>query len=212
MPTALNAIRLMLVDDHALVRMGLIALLETERDFRVVAEADDGFQALELFAQLKPDVTLMDIRMPRMDGIETLKQLLARWPEARVIMLTTSDLDDDIERAVEAGASGYLLKKITRDELVSAIRQVQGGDICIPKVVAQRLAANKMAPRLSEREREVLAMLPRGLTNPDIAKALGISLSTAKTHLRTIFSKLDVADRSEAITVAAQRGILRLDE
>jgi two-component system, NarL family, response regulator len=202
----------MLVDDHALVRMGLVALLQTEAGFQVVAEADTGRQALELYASHSPDVTLLDIRMPHMDGIETLQQILARWPEARVIMLTTSDLDDDIERAVAAGASGYLLKKITRSELVSGIRQVHGGEVCIPEVVARRLVANRLAPRLSDREREVLALLPRGLTNPDIARALGISLNTAKTHLRTIFSKLGVADRSEAITVAAQRGILRLDE
>ena len=202
----------MLVDDHALVRMGMVALLETDRNLRVVAEADDGVQALQLFAQHRPDVTLLDIRMPRLNGIETLRQILAKWPEARIIMLTTSDLDDDIERSIEAGACGYLLKKITRDELIGAIRQVHAGEACIPEVVAQRLAANRLAPHLSERERQVLALLPKGLTNPDIARVLSISLSTTKTHLRTIFSKLDVMDRAEAVTAALQRGILHLDE
>jgi DNA-binding NarL/FixJ family response regulator len=212
MSPAATPIRLMLVDDHALVRMGMVALLETDPGFRVVAEADDGVAALELFARHRPDVTLLDIRMPRLGGVDALQQLVARWPEARVIMLTTSDLDDDIERAIAAGASGYLLKKITRDELFAAIRHVHGGGAYIPELVARQLAANRLAPRLSDREREVLAMLPRGLTNPDIGKALGISLGTVKTHLRTIFAKLDVADRSEAITIAAQRGILRLEE
>jgi DNA-binding NarL/FixJ family response regulator len=204
-------IRLFLVDDHALVRMGLKVLLEMEPDFKVVGEAGDGQQAIDLFQRLKPDVTLLDVRMPTMSGIETVKQLIKKWPEARIIMLTTSEMEDEIERALEAGACGYLLKKITRDELVSAVRQVHGGEACIPEMIARQLAANHLAPRLSQREREVLSMLPRGLTNPDIAQALGISLNTAKTHLRTIFSKLDVADRSEAVTVAVQRGILHLD-
>jgi signal transduction histidine kinase/FixJ family two-component response regulator len=136
-------------------------------------------------------VTLLDIRMPQLNG----SKILAQWPEARVIMLTTSDLDEDIEQAVGAGAYGYLLKKITRDQLVQAIRQVHAGRICFPEAVAQRLAANRLAPRLSEREREVLALLPKGLTNPDIARVLGISMSTTKTHLRSIFSKLDVMVR-----------------
>lgn len=212
MQTKPAGISLLLVDDHALVRMGLAVLLEMEPDFKVVGEADDGVQALELFARLNPDVTLLDVRMPHMDGIETLKQLIQKWPEARVVMLTTSDLEDEIDRAIRAGACGYLLKKVTRDELVRAVRQVHDGEACIPDEVAKQLAANRDAPRLSEREREVLAMLPRGLTNPDIAKALGISLNTTKTHLRTIFSKLDVVDRSEAINVAVQRGILHLNE
>lgn len=204
-------IRLMLVDDHALVRMGLKALLEVESDFEVVAEADDGVAALELFARSLPDITLLDIRMPRMDGLEALGKLLARSPNARTIMLTTSDLDEEIERAIELGACGYLLKKITRDELVRAIRLVQDGGICMPAEVTRSLAANRLAPRLSEREREVLALLPRGLTNPEIAKALGITINTAKTHLHTIFSKLDVAGRAEAVSAAVQRGLLHLD-
>ena len=202
----------MLVDDHALVRMGLKALLEVEPDFEVVAEADDGVAALEQCANLKPDITLLDIRMPRMDGLEALRQLLARSPSARIIMLTTSDLDEEIERAVELGACGYLLKKITRDELVRAIRLVHGGEICMPEEVTRRLTANRMAPRLSEREREVLALLPQGLTNPEIAKTLGVTLNTAKTHLHSIFNKLDVAGRAEAVSAAVQRGLLRLDK
>ncbi len=212
MPTHLPLIRILLVDDHALVRLGLAVLLRMEPDFQVVGEAESGKQALDLFARLQPDVTLLDVRMPQMSGIETARQLILKWPEARIIMLTTSELEDDIDQAIETGACGYLLKKITREELVSAVRQVHAGEACIPEVVAKQLAANRLAPRLSVREREVLAMLPRGLTNPDIATALGISLSTAKTHLRAIFSKLDVADRSEAINVAVQRGILHLNQ
>jgi len=136
-------ISLLLVDDHALVRMGLTALLEMEPDFRVVGEAGDGSQAMELFARFNPDVTLLDVRMPHMDGIETLKQLIQKWPEARIVMLTTSDLEDEIERAVTAGACGYLLKKITREELVKAVRQVHAGEACIPAEVAKQLAANR---------------------------------------------------------------------
>jgi DNA-binding NarL/FixJ family response regulator len=210
MQTNLPFIRLFLVDDHALVRMGLAVLLEMEPDFKVVGEAGDGRQAIEMFGRLKPDVTLVDVRMPLMNGIEIVEQLIKKWPEARIVMLTTSEMEDEIERAIEAGACGYLLKKITREELVSAVRQVHAGEACIPDIIAKQLAANHLAPRLSRREREVLSMLPRGLTNPDIAQALGISLSTTKTHLRTIFSKLDVMDRSEAVTVAVQRGILHL--
>lgn len=205
-------IRLMLVDDHALVRMGLKALLEIEPDFVVVAEADDGVAALEQYAIQQPDVTLLDIRMPRMDGLQTLERLLVRRPDARIIMLTTSELEEEIERAVELGACGYLLKKITGDELARAIRLVHSGEICLPAEVTRRLAANRLAPRLSEREREVLALLPRGLTNPEIAHALGITLNTAKTHLHTIFSKLDVANRAEAVSAALQRGLLQLDK
>jgi DNA-binding NarL/FixJ family response regulator len=205
-------IRLMLVDDHALVRMGLKALLEIEPDFVVVAEADDGVAALEQYAIQQPDVTLLDIRMPRMDGLQTLERLLAQRPDARIIMLTTSDMDDEIARAVELGACGYLLKKITGDELARAIRLVHSGEICLPVEVTRRLAANRLAPRLSEREREVLALLPRGLTNPEIAHALGITLNTAKTHLHTIFSKLDVESRAEAVSAALQRGLLQLDK
>lgn len=205
-------IRLMLVDDHALVRMGLKALLEIEPDFVVVAEADDGVAALEQYAIQQPDVTLLDIRMPRMDGLQALERLLARRPDARIIMLTTSELEDEIERAVELGACGYLLKKITGDELARAIRLVHSGEICLPAEVTRRLAANRLSPRLSEREREVLALLPRGLTNPEIAHALGITLNTAKTHLHTIFSKLDVANRAEAVSAALQRGLLQLDK
>ena len=211
MPTKLSRIRLLLADDHALVRLGLVALLEMEPDFHVVAQAGDGVEALELFARHQPHVTLLDLRMPRLDGIETLKRLLEKWPDARVVMLTTSDLEDEIARAIECGACGYLLKRITRDELVAAVRQVHAGEACIPWAVAKQLAASRHAPRLSEREREVLAMLPRGLTNQDIATALGVSLNTAKTHLRTIFTKLDVADRSEAVTVAVQKGMLQLE-
>jgi len=207
-----QSIRLMLVDDHALVRMGLKALLEIEPDFVVVAEADDGVAALEQYAIQQPDVTLLDVRMPRMDGLQTLERLLAQRPDARIIMLTTSDMDDEIARAVELGACGYLLKKITGDELARAIRLVHSGEICLPVEVTRRLAANRLAPRLSEREREVLALLPRGLTNPEIAHALGITLNTAKTHLHTIFSKLNVESRAEAVSAALQRGLLHLDK
>lgn len=202
----------MLVDDHALVRLGLKALLEVEPDFEVVAEADDGVAALEQYAKLQPDVTLLDVRMPRMDGLEALRQILLRWPDARVIMLTTSDMDDDIGCAIELGACGYLLKNITRDELIRAVRQVLSGDICLPEAVVARLKASRDAPKLSTRERQVLSLLPKGLTNPEIASALGITLNTAKTHLHTIFSKLDVKGRAEAVTAAIKRGILCVAE
>ena len=202
----------MLVDDHAVVRIGLVVMLELDRGFKVVAQANDGIEALELFARQLPDVTLLDIRMPQLNGVETLRRILAKWPEARVIMLTTSDLDDDITQAIDAGARGYVLKRSSRDELIQAIRQVHGGETCIPEPLARRLAANRLTPQLTEREREVLALLPKGLTNTDIARVLGISMGTAKNHVQAIFKKLDVMDRSEAVTAALQRGILKLDE
>lgn len=205
-------IGVLLVDDHTIVRMGLSALLEVEEDFKVVGEAGSGPEAIELFGRLKPDITLLDIRMPQMDGIEVLSQLTKQWPTARVIMLSTSSTEDEIHRALENGASGYLHKQVGRSELIHAVRQVHAGEDYMPALISKELASSGDKPRLSSREREILAMLPRGLTNQDIALALGIGFGTVKAHLRTIFSKLEVTDRSEAVSVAVQRGILNLDE
>ncbi|MEI8287939.1 MAG: response regulator transcription factor [Verrucomicrobiota bacterium] len=207
-----SAIRIMLVDDHVLLRMGLAGMLQLDDAFTVVAEADNGPEALKLFAQHQPDVTLLDIRMPGQSGVETLRQILAKWPAARVIMLTTSELGDDIAQAVKAGACGYLSKKITRDELIGAIQKVHAGETFIPKDISRRLASHQSSPQLSDREREVLVLLPKGLSNPEIAQRLGISSFTVKNHLHTIFKKLQVEDRAEAVTAARQRGILKLEE
>lgn len=207
-----KVIRLLLIDDHTIVRMGLSALLALEPDFHVVGEAGSGPQAIDLFAKLNPDITLLDIRMPHMDGIQVLGHLTKQWPKARIIMLSTSNTTDEICRAFENGACGYLLKQVGRNELVHAVRQVHAGEEYIPDMINKELAVSGKAPKLSPREREILTMLPRGLTNQDIATALGIGFGTVKAHLRAIFAKLDVADRSEAVSIAVQRGILHLDD
>ena len=202
----------MLVDDHVLLRMGLVGMLELDPRFKVVAEADNGQQAIERFEQFQPDVTLMDIRMPGLTGVETLRRLLDQWPKARIIMLTTSELEDDIEQSLTLGARGYLLKKITRDELIEAVLKVQAGEIFTPPEVAERLQASQSLKRLSDRERELLLLLPKGLSNSDIARVLDISVFTVKNHLHSIFQKLDVSNRSEAIAAAQQRGIVPIQE
>jgi two-component system NarL family response regulator len=207
-----SAIRLMLVDDHVLLRMALAEMLQSDPAFKVVAEADNGAEALKLYANHQPDVTLLDIRMPGLTGVETLRQILAKWPAARVIMLTTSELEEDIALVMKSGARGYLPKRITRDELTLAIRKVQAGEVYMPDQISRSLSAALAAPQLTEREFEVLAFLPKGLSNRDIARLLGISQHTVKNHLHVIFQKLEAAGRSEAIAVAQRRGILRLDE
>ena len=205
-------IRLMLVDDHVLLRMGLVSMLELDPRFKIVAEADNGSQAIDLYEEARPDVTLLDIRMPGLSGVETLQSILSKWPKACVIMLTTSDLEDDIERALTLGARGYLLKKTTRDELIEAIVRVHAGEIHIPQEISKKFHTSQAFKRLSDRERELLTLLPKGLSNPDIARVLGISAFTVKNHLYSIFKKLEVTDRAEAVAIAQKRGILPIDE
>jgi DNA-binding NarL/FixJ family response regulator len=205
-----RSIRILIADDHYVVRMGLGALIETEPEFQVVGEAADGVQAVELFQKLRPDLTLMDLRMPLKDGITATQEICDQFPEARILMLTTFDGDDDIHKALSAGANGYLLKNATRENLVPALRAVAAGQRWIPKEIVRRLANRKMFEELTPRELEVLHQLVKGLANKEIANVLDISEYTVKDHLKSILGKLRVADRTEAVTAAIQRGIVHL--
>ena len=205
-----SSIGILIADDHYVVRMGLAALVETEPDLQVIGEAADGARAVELFQELRPDLTLMDLRMPVKDGITATREIRDRFPEARILMLTTFDGDDDIHKSLSAGASGYLLKNATREHLIPALRAVAAGQRWIPKEVARRLASRKMFEELTPRELQVLHQLAKGLANKEIADALDISEYTTKDHLKSILGKLHVADRTEAVTAAIQRGIVHL--
>jgi DNA-binding NarL/FixJ family response regulator len=208
-PSVSLPIRLLLVDDHYLVRMGLIAVLSLEPDLSVVAEADDSGSAVAAFRQHVPDVTLLDVRMPGVDGIETIRQIRAEFADARIIALSTSDLEEDIFRAIEAGAAGYLLKTASRQEVATTIRTVHAGEQAISGRIAARLAERALRRRLSNREIEVLDCLRRGLSNRDIAVVLGVSPHTAKTHVKSILTKLEAADRAEAVAIGFDLGMLK---
>jgi len=203
-------IRILVVDDHFVVRMGLISLVNTEPDMEVVGQAADGSEAVVKFAALKPDLVLMDLRMPGMDGIRATTEIRAQHPEARVLMLTTYDGDTDIYRAVQAGAQGYVLKNSTGDKLIPALRAVAAGQKWIPKEIASRLAARNLFEDLTPRELQVLQEMAKGLANKEIGDVLKITEHTVKDHLKNILGKLRVADRTEAVTVAIQRGIIQI--
>lgn len=204
-------IRILVVEDHHVVRQGLVALVKTVPDMTVVAEASDGKQAVELFRQHRPDVTIMDLRLPAMGGVDAIKAIRQEFPAARVIVLTTFDGDEDIYRALQAGARGYLLKDMFGEELMDAIRTVHAGKTRIPPAVAQRLAERMAGPGLTARELEVLKLIVSGKSNKEIGKELTISEATVKTHINSILSKLDVNDRTQAATTALQRGIIHFD-
>jgi DNA-binding NarL/FixJ family response regulator len=205
-----TCIRILIADDHYMVRMGLAALVETKPDLQVVGEAADGEQAVEMFKRLRPDLMLMDLRMPLKDGITATREIREQFPDARILMLTTYDGDDDIHKALSAGAGGYVLKNSTRESLIPALRAVAAGQRWIPQEVASRLASRKMFEELTPRELEVLHQLATGRANKEIADVLKISEHTVKDHLKSILGKLHVADRTEAVTVALQRGIIHL--
>ena len=206
-----ETIRLMIVDDHNIVRQGLAALLNTVPGLQVIAEASSGEQAIELYRQHHPDVTLMDLRMQHGNGVEAIRHIRAEAPAARIIVLTTFDGDEDIFRALQAGAKGYLLKGSDIDELVSAITVVHAGKSRIPAPVAERLAERMSNPVLTERETDVLRLIVGGNSNKEIASALFISEATVKTHINNLLGKLGVSDRTQAATTALQRGIVHLD-
>ncbi len=203
-------IRILVADDHFIVRIGLISLVDTEPDMQVVGEAADGAQVVDLFARMNPDLVLMDLRMPVKDGIEATKEIRAKQPDARILMLTTFDGDTDIHRAIQAGAQGYVLKNTTGDKLIPALRAVAAGEKWIPKEIATRLASRKSFEELTPRELQVLQQMAKGLANKEIGDVLSISGHTVKDHLKNILGKLRVADRTEAVTVALQRGIIQL--
>ena len=204
-------IRVLIADDHFVVRMGLAAVIKTQPDMDVVAEATTGKQAVELFRQHRPDITLMDLRMPEMDGIEAITAIRQEFPESRFIVLTTYDGDEDIYRALQAGARAYLLKDMLRDGLVEAIRAVHAGQRRIPAEVANRLAERMNRTELTARELEVLRLIVLGRNNKEIAAELRIAEGTVKIHINNILSKLGVSDRTQAATFALQRGIVHLN-
>lgn len=206
-----GGLRIVVVDDHTVMRAGVIALLAAEDSIEIVGEAGDGRAALELVERYDPDVALVDLRMPVLDGVATTTEIVARYPRTRVLILTTYDTDTEIERGVEAGAIGYLLKDTTRDQLVDAIHAAARGETVLAPRVAEKLVARMRRPvqdPLTERETDVLNAVADGLTNAEIGRRLVIAEATVKTHLLRLFAKLDVNDRTRAVVVAMEWGIL----
>jgi DNA-binding NarL/FixJ family response regulator len=201
----------MLVDDHALLRTGVANIINQEADLQVVAEAGNGAEAIEGYERHRPDVTLLDLRMPVMEGVEVVKRIRERDPAARVIVLTTYDTDDEISRALKAGAKAYVLKDISADDLVACIRDVLAGKTYIAPAAAAKLAEGVTRVQLTPREMAALKLVADGKANKEIAAALDISERTVKTHLAHLFEKLGATSRTEAVKVATRRGLVRLD-
>ena len=204
-------IRVLVADDHPVVRAGLCAVITEQSDLELVAEAENGANAVALFRDHRPDVALMDLRMPEMDGVEAIRTITTEFPDARILALTTYEGDADIRRALEAGASGYLLKDMLLTEVLTAVRAVHRGERVIPIAVEARLAEFFERSDLTEREAEVLQLVARGLSNKEVARAIGRTDETVKIHLKNAFAKLAVSDRTEAVTVALTRGLIHLD-
>jgi DNA-binding NarL/FixJ family response regulator len=205
-----DKIRLLIADDHMTVLAGLASIIGLQRDMIVVAEAADGRQAVDLWRKHRPDVTLLDLRMPKLDGVGAIDEIRKEDTSARIIILTTYDTDNEIYRAIKAGAKGYLLKDARREELLDCIRKVSRGGTCIPQALVEKLAAGMSNETLTGRELGVLALLARGKSNKEIGANLFISETTVKGHLRHIFTKLNVLSRMEAVTVASNRGLVQL--
>ncbi len=206
-------IRILITDDHPVVREGLAGMLAGQPDFEVVGMAEDGDTAVKLHNELSPDVTLMDLQMPALDGVGAIEAIKAQHPSAHILVLTTYDSDADILRAIEAGATGYLLKDTPREELFRAIRAAAAGESVLAPTVTARLMTRMRAPAeesLSAREIEVLQLVAKGNSNKDVGKALHISTATVKTHLIHIYNKLGVDDRTAAVTTAIEKGIITL--
>lgn len=205
-----STLRLLIVDDHFFVRMGLAESLNDEPDLEVVAEAGNLTEALDAGSRQRPDVVLMDLNLPDADGVETMAALRATDPDVRVIMLSVDEGEDDIHRAVQAGACGYLPKSIERDDLLEAIRTVGTGGTYFPARIATRLAERSRRPELTEREMQVLTLLVQGCSNKEAGSRLGVTEPTIKLHVGNILRKLEVLDRTQAVTAAIQRGLVRL--
>lgn len=203
-------IRLLVVDDHPPMRMGLVALIKGQPGMDVIAEASDGEEAIEIYDDIKPDIVLMDLRMPGMGGVEAILSIRKRHAEAKVIVLSTYDTDEDIYRAMQSGAKSYLLKDMSTEEIVATIRAVHAGESLLPKQVAERLSQGEQRDPLTERERDVLESLIRGRSNKEIAANLHISEDTVKSHLKALFAKLGVRDRTGAAVEAIRHGIVHI--
>jgi len=205
------SIRVLVVEDHHVVRQGLVSLLNVVDDFEVVGEAADGVEAITQFRKRQPDITLIDLRMPRLSGVEVIERIRMETPHARFIVLTTYDGDEDIYRALQAGARAYLLKGMTSEELIRAIRSVHSGRSYIPPAIAVKLAERLGTEELTPREFDVLEQIVHGKNNKDIATELNISEPTVKTHINKLLGKLGVTDRTQAATSAIQRGLVPLE-
>ena len=207
-----NDIRILIVDDHPVVRAGLTSMLGTQPGLQVIGSASTGEEAIEMLKLHSLDLLLLDLRMPGMNGIETLLAMKRLGISTRAIVLTSFETDEDIYRAVHAGAEGYLLKNTPQGEMVDAIRAVCAGKRYIPRHIASRLTERMMRSDLTTRELEILKMLAKGLTNKQVGRVLRISSNTVRNHVNSIIEKLEVADRTEAATTAIQRGIIEIDE
>ena len=205
-----TTIRVLVVDDHPPMRIGLVALIKSQPGMDVVAEASDGERAIELYDEIRPDVVLMDLRMPGIGGVEAILAIRKKHPEARIIVLSTYDLDEDIHRAIQSGAKSYLLKDMSIEEIASTIRGVFAGDSALPQSVAELLSERSEREQLTERERDVLESLIKGRSNKEIASSLCISEDTVKSHLKTLFTKLRVRDRTGAAVEAIRHGIVHI--
>jgi DNA-binding NarL/FixJ family response regulator len=210
----MKPIRILLAEDQTLMRQGLKTLLETEEDFRIAGEAEDGKAAVKLALQAKPDIILMDVQMPHMNGVEATTAICRTWPQARVIILTTFDRDDYVFQGVRAGAVGYLLKDLPAEQLIATIRRVHAGEVFIQPEIASRTLRAALRPEetliepLSDREREVLVMLAQGIPNKEIADKLHIAEGTVKNHVSNILGKLQAQNRTEAADIARRRGLI----
>jgi two-component system, NarL family, response regulator len=211
MSEPIGPIRVLLADDHAIARNGVAQILSKERWISVVEQARDGAEAVELFARSRPDVALIDLRMPKLEGVQVVEQIRGQFPDAVIVILTTYDTDDDIERALRAGAKAYLLKNVSPQDLVACVRAVHAGRTWVSPSIAAKLVARVTNLRLTARELGVLRQLAAGKSNKEIAGALGITDGTVKIHVTHVFSKLDVTSRTEAIAAAVRRGLVRID-
>jgi len=207
----MESIRVLIVEDHNVVRQGLVALLNVVEGLTVVGEAADGLDAIDQYRKHQPDVTLMDLRLPRMGGVEAIHRIRSEAPQARIIVLTTYDGDEDIYRALKAGARAYLLKGMTSEDLVTTIRAVHAGKSHIPAAIAEKLAERMGTEDLTPREFDVLKEIVNGKSNKEIATELNVSEATVKTHINSLLGKLGVTDRTQAATAAIQRGIVPLE-
>lgn len=205
-----TTIRVLIVDDHSIVRQGLATIINRDPEMTVIAQAEDGQQAIDRFREYQPDVTLMDLRMPQMGGVEAITAICAEFKSARIVVLTTYDGDEDIYRGLQAGAKGYLLKDAKPNELLNAIRTVHRGQQYIPPEVGAKLVQRMSNPELSERELDVLRLMAQGMSNLEIGTALSIGESTVKSHVNRILSELGVNDRTQAVIIAFKRGIVSL--
>jgi DNA-binding NarL/FixJ family response regulator len=208
--TKKSRISVLIADDHSVVREGLVSLIGRRADMTVVGEASNGREAVDLWEKLRPNVTLLDLRMPELDGVGAIRQIREHHEGARILVLTTFDGDEDIYRAIQAGAKGYLLKDVPREALMDCIRRVHAGETCVPVHLAAKLAERVSGETLSAREIDVLKLMAQGKSNKEIGSALFISEGTVKSHVKAIFAKMNVISRTEAVATATRRGLIQL--